>query len=230
MSQVIDSEDLTRFALFRGLGVRERQELAGRMRRTTFPAGTRVLSAQQPGEAVYLIEKGAVKIMLDREDGSETTLALLGPGDTVGEMSLLDHHGRSANVVAHEDTVCLWMDRPGFLESVASMSMLTQNIVQQLSDRLRSANQHILALSTLDVAGRLARQVLTFVSRYGEETEDGILIPFSLTQSDLAGMVGATRERVNRVVVTFKKKGLLSVDSQYRITVHRIEPLAELCR
>jgi CRP/FNR family cyclic AMP-dependent transcriptional regulator len=230
MSQVIDSEDLTRFALFRGLGVRERQELAGRMRRTTFPAGTRVLSAQQPGEAVYLIEKGAVKIMLDREDGSETTLALLGPGDTVGEMSLLDHHGRSANVVAHEDTVCLWMDRPGFLESVASMSMLTQNIVQQLSDRLRSANQHILALSTLDVAGRLARQVLTFVSRYGEETEDGILIPFSLTQSDLAGMVGATRERVNRVVVTFKKKGLLSVDSQYRITVHHIEPLAELCR
>jgi CRP/FNR family cyclic AMP-dependent transcriptional regulator len=145
-------------------------------------------------------------------------------------MSLLDHHGRSANVVAHEDTVCLWMDRPGFLESVASMSMLTQNIVQQLSDRLRSANQHILALSTLDVAGRLARQVLTFVSRYGEETEDGILIPFSLTQSDLAGMVGATRERVNRVVVTFKKKGLLSVDSQYRITVHHIEPLAELCR
>jgi CRP/FNR family cyclic AMP-dependent transcriptional regulator len=230
MSQAIDSEDLTGFSLFRGLGVRERQELAGRMRRTTFPAGTRVLSAQQPGEAVYLIEKGAVKIMLDREDGSETTLALLGPGDTVGEMSLLDHHGRSANVVAHEDTVCLWMDRPGFLESVASMAMLTQNIVQQLSDRLRSANQHILALSTLDVAGRLARQVLTFVSRYGEETEDGILIPFSLTQSDLAGMVGATRERVNRVVVTFKKKGLLSVDSQYRITVHRIEPLAELCR
>ena len=230
MTQTIDAGDLTRFALFRGLDEAQRQALARRMRRTTFPAGTRVLSAQQPGEAVYLVERGAVTIMLDREDGSETTLALLGPGDTVGEMSLLDQHGRSANVVAHEDTACLWMDRAGFLESMDSIPQLTQNIVQQLSDRLRSANQHILALSTLDVAGRLAQQILTFVSRYGEETEDGFLIPFPLTQSDLAGMVGATRERVNRVVVSFKKKGLLSVDSQYRITVHRREPLSELCR
>lgn len=226
----IEPQDLTRFALFEDLTPEERSDLAARMRRTTFPSGTRVLSAQQPGEAVYLLEKGAVKIMLDREDGSETTLALLGPGDTVGEMSLLDHHGRSANVVSHEDTVCLWMDRVAFLESMEAIPVLSRNIVQQLSERLRSANQHILALSTLDVAGRLARQLLTFVSRYGEKVDDGILIPFSLTQSDLAGMVGATRERVNRVVVNFKKKDILSVDSQYRITVHRLEPLAELCR
>ena len=226
----IEPQDLIRFSLFEGLTDREREELAGRMRRTTFPSGTRVLSAQQPGEAVYLLEKGAVKIQLDREDGSETTLALLGPGDTVGEMSLLDHHGRSANVVAHEDTTCLWMDRTAFLETVEAVPVLSRNIVQQLSDRLRSANQQILALSTLDVAGRLARQILTFVSRYGETTEDGIFIPFSLTQSDLAGMVGATRERVNRVMVTFKKKEILSVDSQYRITVHRQQPLAEMCR
>ncbi|MDX1631301.1 MAG: Crp/Fnr family transcriptional regulator [Thermoanaerobaculia bacterium] len=226
----VEPEDLTRFSLFEGLDRENLAELASRMRRTTFPSGTRMLSAQQPGEAVYLLEEGAVKIQLDRADGSETTLALLGPGDTVGEMSLLDHHGRSANVVTHEDSVCLWMDRRAFLDSVDSMEGLSRNIVHQLSQRLRAANQQILALSTLDVAGRLARQLLTFVSQYGEETREGILIPFSLTQSDLAGMVGATRERVNRVVVQLKRDGVLSVDSRYRITVHEIEPLAELCR
>lgn len=226
----VEPEDLIRFSLFEGLDQDDLDELASRMRRTSFPSGTRMLSAQQPGEAVYLLEEGAVKIQLDRADGSETTLALLGPGDTVGEMSLLDHHGRSANVVTHEDSVCLWMDRRTFLDSVDSMEGLSRNIVHQLSQRLRAANQQILALSTLDVAGRLARQLLTFVSQYGEETSEGVLIPFSLTQSELAGMVGATRERVNRVVVQLKRDGVLSVDSSYRITVHEIEPLAELCR
>jgi CRP/FNR family transcriptional regulator, cyclic AMP receptor protein len=169
-----------------------------------------------------------VKIQLDREDGTDITLALLGPGDTVGEMSLVEREGRSANVVTLEDTTFLWMDRASFLDCLQSMTQLTYNLVRQLSSRLRLANQKIQALSTLDVAGRVARQVLIFADQYGRDDREGTRIPVPLTQSDIAEMVAATRERVNHVMVRLKKDGILSVERRRVVTVHKPDELAKL--
>jgi len=222
--------ELAKFPLFEGLHADELKRLNDLLRRRTFPAGTRVMSAQQPGESIFLLLEGSVKIQLDREDGTDITLALLGPGDTVGEMSLVEREGRSANVVTLEDTTFLWMDRASFLDCLQSMTQLTYNLVRQLSSRLRLANQKIQALSTLDVAGRVARQVLIFADQYGRDDREGTRIPVPLTQSDIAEMVGATRERVNHAMVAFKSSGALSVDPHHRITIHDRAALAERCR
>jgi CRP/FNR family cyclic AMP-dependent transcriptional regulator len=110
------------------------------------------------------------------------------------------------------------------------MSQLNYNLVRQLSSRLRLANQKIQALSTLDVAGRVARQILIFAEQYGRHEGKAIRIPVPLTQSDIAEMVGATRERVNHAMVAFKQQGTLAVDAQHRITILDRAALAERCR
>src|SRR5699024_7253516 len=102
-----------------------------------------------------------------------------------------------------------------------SMPGLTFNLMRILSDRLRAANERIQALCALDVYGRVARQILAFAHQYGKSAPDGtVIVPLRLTQSDIASLVGATRERVNQVISSFKQRGLISVDRNYRITLH----------
>ena len=122
------------------------------------------------------------------------------------------------------------MDRASFLDCLEEMHSLNRNLVRQLSSRLRAANLQIQALSTLDVAGRVARRLLTFAEQYGKPTDEGLRIPLPLTQSDIAEMVGATRERVNQVMMSLRRRGMLTVDRKHHITVRQPQALAELCR
>jgi CRP/FNR family transcriptional regulator, cyclic AMP receptor protein len=231
MAAFDDPSRLASIPLFEGLGPADLEQLNLLLHRRTFKPGVRIINAQQPGEALYLLLEGSVKVQVDHEDGTEVTVALLGPGDTVGEMSLVEQAERSANVVALEETVLLWMDREAFLECLQSMSRLNYNLVRQVSARLRIANQKIQALARMDVAGRIARQLLHFAQQYGQEdAQGGIRIPLPLTQSDIAEMVGATRERVNHIMVAFRQEGAVSVDSHHRLTVHDREALEARCR
>ena len=96
-----------------------------------------------------------------------------------------------------------------------------------MARRLRVANSQLLAMATLDVHGRVARQLLLLADVYGEKLPNGdVRIPLRLTQGDLAGLVGATRVRVNEVLVGYKKRGYLSVDGRYRVTIHDRDALA----
>ncbi len=230
MATRVDTEILTALSLFEGLSGESLEQLSGNLRRTVVPPGTQVMSAEQPGEAVYLILEGAVKIKLYTEDGNEVTLALLGPGDTVGEMSLVGDGDRCANVVTVEETTFLWMDRATFLRCTESIPGLSQNLSRQLSERLRDANDQIRALSTLDVTGRVAQRILLFAERYGRTNLDGsVRLRIPLTQTDIAEMVGASRERVNHVMGDLRKKGLVTVSSGHYITVKEPDALRRLC-
>ena len=115
-----------------------------------------------------------------------------------------------------------------FRECLESIPGLSQNLITQLIVRLRSANERIESLSILDVSGRVARQILTLAEAYGEPAAEGVRITLPLTQSDIAEMVAATRERVNHVMVRLKKEGVLSVERRRQITVHKPEELARL--
>ena len=130
-----------------------------------------MITAEQPGEVVYVLLEGTVKILIEQMDGREVILAFLGAGDTVGEMSLVDSAGRSANVMTMEKCTFLWMDRATFQDCLKNVSEFTQNLVRLLAGRLRMANEQIQSLSSLDVAGRLARQILAFAERYGRAEE-----------------------------------------------------------
>lgn len=231
MAAVTDPRSLGSLALFRDLPDEALRFLAERLRRRTFAAGASVLTAEQPGEALYIVLEGSVRIFLDDADGSEVTLAFLGPGDSVGEMSLVDRSGRSANVTALEESTLLWLDRDTFLASLRQYPGLSENLVRELAARLRAANQQIRALTTLDVAGRVARQLLSFAEQYGTaDGNGGIRIPMPLPQRAIADLVGATRERVNRVLVSLRRNQILSVDAQHRVTLHDRPALELLCR
>ncbi len=220
MPAVEDLSLLTKVFLFEGVSERELTELNKLLQRKTFRAGAKIITITDRGEWVFILLEGTVKIYVDQLDGSEVILAFLGPGDTFGEMSMVGTGGRSANVVAVEDCICLSMDRPAFHRCLRSMNTLAYNLVRLMNRRLRLANEQIQALSSLDVKGRVARQLLAFAQQYGNEAVlPGMSIPMRLTQTDLAALVGASRERVNQVIVEFKEDGLIEVDAAHRVTV-----------
>jgi CRP/FNR family cyclic AMP-dependent transcriptional regulator len=226
-----DAGLLAHVALFEGLDEKQWQALSEQLHQKTYPGGTHIITAEQPGEVVFIILSGAVKIYMDQVDGSTVILAILGPGDIVGEMSLIDSAGRSASVVTLEDANLLWLDRQAFQYYLQRIPQLNANLVRILSKRVRLANEHIQALAALDVYGRLARQFLAFAEKYGEGAPgEAIRIPLRLTQSDLADLVGASRKRVNQVMVAYKRSGYLSVDAEGYITVHQRQELARHCR
>lgn len=231
MPAVEDSRSLGRLELFQGLTPDQLAELNGLLRNSAVQTGTHFITADQPGEVVYVILEGTVKIYVTQADGREVILAFLGPGDTVGEMSLVDSSGRSANVVTTEPSRLLWMDRASFQGALRTLAPLANNLVRLLANRLRFANEQIQALCTLDVPGRVARQILAMADRYGSQQAGGeVRIPLRLTQSDLAELVGASRERVNQVVVDFKQRGYISVDPDHRIRVRDRQKLARYCQ
>jgi len=164
-------------------------------------------------------------------DGAEVILAVLGPGEVVGEMSLADSLGRSAGVRTLEETSLLWMDREAFRESAEGIPVLGRNLAQVLSRRLRLANTHSRMLVALDVPGRVAAQLLALAREYGEPLLGGdILIPLRLTQTDLAGLVGASRVRVNQALGYYRKRGSISLNRDNRIVVHDEAALARRAR
>ena len=226
-----ESQELADLPLFQGLPTEELDRLNQRLHKKRFPSGANVLTIEQPGEAIYILLEGTVKIFVDKADGTEVILALLGAGDTVGEMSLIDSVGHSASVITMEKSTLAWLDRATFQSSLSSLTTMSQNLVRILSGRLRLSNEQVLALSSLDVTGRVARQILAFAERYGRQEESGgIRIPLRLTQSDLAGLVGASRERVNHSVGFFKQQKYISVERGHHIVVHDREALASRCQ
>jgi CRP/FNR family cyclic AMP-dependent transcriptional regulator len=231
MPALPDPTALSELVLFRDLEPEQLSWLNDHLHLKTFPAGSNIVAAEQPGEVVYIILEGTIKISIEQVDGAEVILAILGPGDTVGELSLIDSAGRSANVVTMERSSLVWMDRDTFWESLQKMPVITYELLHVLGDRLRLANEQIQALATLDIYGRVARQILAIAGRYGQVTSDGeIVIPIRLTQSDIASLVGASRERVNQVMVAYKQQNYISIDQNYRITIHDRQALVQRCR
>ncbi|RPI24211.1 MAG: Crp/Fnr family transcriptional regulator, partial [Chloroflexota bacterium] len=133
--------------------------------------------------------------------------------------------------VTLEETAVVWMDRATFQESLQAIPPMTLNLVRILSARVRLSNELIQALATLDVYGRVARQLLAFAERYGETCANGSTsIPIRLTQGDIADLVGASRKRVNQVMVAFKQQNYIAVNNNGRITVIDRLALAKFCR
>jgi CRP/FNR family transcriptional regulator, cyclic AMP receptor protein len=225
-----DPSSLREIALFRDLSSDQLSWINNHLHVNIFPAGRHIVNVEELGETVYIILEGTVKVYLNRSDGTEVILAILGSGDTVGELSLLDSTGRSANVVTMEKSTLLRMDRTTFWESLQKIPAMNLQMVHVVCDRLRVANEQVKALATLDIPSRIARQILAIAQKFGQVATNGdILIPVPLTQSDIAGLVGAVRESVNPVIVEYKRLKYISVDTHYRITIHNKEALIQRC-
>jgi CRP/FNR family transcriptional regulator, cyclic AMP receptor protein len=217
--------------LFRGLPLERLEKLAPMLHERSFPANTNVIAADERGEGVYAIISGTVKIYVTDADGAEVIIAVLGPGEVVGEMSLADSLGRSASVLTLERSSFLWMDRKTLLAGMEESPVIARNLAGILSRRLRLANTHTRSLAALDVHGRVAAQLLAFAREYGEDLPGrDTRIPLRLTQSDLAALVGASRVRVNQALGHYRKRGAISIHDDHRITIHDQEALERRAR
>ena len=225
------SDALDDLPLFRGLGPEQMAGVRARFHDVSHPAGTVIIAEDAPGDSVFVVVSGAVKVHISAAE-HDVILAVLGPGQVVGEMSVVDALGRSANVTALEDSRMLEMDRAEFWQMLSADPVTTVNLAGTLSRRVRMANDHIEMLTALDVGGRLARVFLSLAREYGRPpvTGPGTLIPIPLTQSDLGAMVGASRVRVNQVMGNFRTRGLISADDRHRVTVLDEAALEKRCR
>jgi CRP/FNR family cyclic AMP-dependent transcriptional regulator len=214
--------------LFSGLTPTQLEWVAQRAHRRVFDAGRNVLTMEQPGEAVYIILYGTVKIHIEQSE-RDVILSILGAGDLLGEMSLIDSVGRSASAVTLEDSLMLWTDKLTFNYMLDHFAPVARNLVRILSARVRLSDQLIQALATLDVNGRVARQLLAFAEKYGHEKNGVTQIRIVLRQGDIADLVGASRKRVNQAMVLFKERGLIDTDAEGRIAIKNGEGLARFC-
>ena len=219
---------LSDIKLFEGLTQTQLDWMAKNAHRRIFTAGMNVMTIEQPGEAVFIILHGTVKIHIEQGE-RDVILSVLGSGDLLGEMSLIDSVGRSASALTLENSLMLWMDKTTFNYLLDNFPPVARNLVKILSARVRLSDQVIQSLATLDVNGRVARQLLAFAERYGREVAGGVQVRIVLTQGDLADLVGASRKRVNQTMVFFKEQGLVSTDADGRFIIHDKAELARFC-
>jgi CRP-like cAMP-binding protein len=175
-------------------------------REKTYPKGSVIVFEDDPGDSLFVVRQGRVKVVLIGEDGREVILTVLGVGEHFGELSLIDDQPRSAHVIAMEDTNLLVLRRDDFRRRVESNPAVAWALLAELARRLRSADSKIHGLALLDVPGRIAKLLLDFAQEGTAET-----IEKPLTHQTIAHMIGASRETVSRTVPAFDPRPALRI-------------------
>ena len=207
-------EFLATVPLFKSLDAAELARFADLVREKSYPKGSVILFEDDPGDSLFLVRDGRVKVVLVAEDGREVILGLLGVGEHFGELSLIDDQPRSAHVIAMEESTLLVLRRDDFRRRVEASPQVAWSLLAELSRRLRRADDKIGSLVLLDVPGRIARMLLDAADEGGSP-----LIEKPLTHQTIAHLIGASRETVSRAMREFQDSGWISTDRRrIRIT------------
>ncbi len=220
---------LTRIPLFAPLPSSELQALAGRMHSRKFKKGEAIIRLDDLGKSFFLIRSGQVKVIRPLESGEEAVMNLLGEGDFFGELALLDGRPRSASVYALETTEVLVLPREDFLAFLASSPSAAVEMIVVLADRIRTLNAQVEEAFYMDLPQRLARRLTELGRRWGKQTNEGLEIHIPITQGDLAGMVGASRQRVNRLLGEWQDRRLIRLGGRGEVVILAPETLEQFC-
>lgn len=209
-----NTDFLATVPLFKSLDAAELARFADLVREKSYPKGSVILFEDDPGDSLFLVRDGRVKVVLVAEDGREVILGLLGVGEHFGELSLIDDQPRSAHVIAMEESTLLVLRRDDFRRRVEASPQVAWSLLAELSRRLRRADDKIGSLVLLDVPGRIARMLLDAADEGGSP-----LIEKPLTHQTIAHLIGASRETVSRAMREFQDSGWISTDRRrIRIT------------
>jgi CRP/FNR family cyclic AMP-dependent transcriptional regulator len=223
-------EALGRCRLFAGLDRDSLAAIARTMRSRRFRRGEVLFHEGDPGDALFIVVSGALKVTLPSEEGEEAILASLGRGDFLGELALLDGAPRSASAIALEASEVLTLPRQQFHELVATVPAIRDALLASLTAELRRLTMHVAELHFLDLTGRLAARLARLAVDQGVPGADGSMrLDAPLTQSDLAAMVGATRQSVNKLLGEFVDRGLVRLERD-TIVVPDADALLEAAR
>jgi CRP-like cAMP-binding protein len=178
----------------------------------SFVAGEAVFSKGDPGEAMMAVLTGRVRISCCSVDGREMVFAVFGPGEVFGEIAMLDGGERTADAVAIEPTDLVIVRRRDFMPFLAGNTELCLKLLVMLCDRIRRTSEQIEDFSFLPVGRRLAKRLLCLADFSGRPAGSGVQITLPLSQQMLAGMMGTSREWVNKTLRTWTSDGLIDLD------------------
>jgi CRP-like cAMP-binding protein len=200
--------------LFAALDPEAQEALRHRMHDIKLGRGETLFSEGDPGDKLYVVTTGKVKLGRTAADGRENLLAVLGPGEMFGELSLFDPGPRTATATAVTATTLSGLGHEALDPLLNQRPEVAGRLLAALARRLRRTNEAMADLIFSDVPGRVAKALLDLAQRFGVETSDGLRVTHDLTQEELAQLVGASRETVNKALADFASRGFLRLDGR----------------
>ncbi len=208
----MNNDVLRQAPLFRELDDEAATALRNSMVETRLRRGEVLFHEGDDGDQLYIVTDGKVKLGRTSADGRENLLAILGPGQMFGELSLFDPGPRSATVTAVTEAHFVSLSHDDLLQWLEGRPQVARGLLSQLAARLRKANDVVADLVFSDVPGRVAKALLDLADRFGRTTGEGVHVHHDLTQEELAQLVGASRETVNKALADFASRGWLRLE------------------
>ncbi len=210
---MIDS-NLDNTPLFSALDEEAAIALRQSMVSQTIKKGQDLFKEGDPGDRLYVVTEGKIKLSHASGDGRESLLMVLGPGDMFGELSLFDPGPRTATASAVTDSKVLGLGNTDLYPWLAGRPEVSKALLKALAHRLRRTNETMSDLVFADVPGRVAKALLELGEKFGSKTSDGLYVHHDLTQEELAQLVGASRETVNKALADFASRGWVKLETR----------------
>ena len=182
-----------------------------------------------PGDRMYVIIDGKVKLGQTSSDGRESLLSILGPGEMFGELSLFDPGLRTSTATALTDATVLGLGNDQLRPWLTGRPEVAAALLQALAQRLRRTNEAMADLVFSDVPGRVAKALMDLGEKFGTVTPEGLLVTHDMTQEELAQLVGASRETVNKALADFAQRGWIRLESR-QVLITDVERLGKRAR
>ena len=210
----IDQEVIRKAPLFTALDDVAAASLLANMVSVKISKGSVLFAEGDEGDQLYVIAEGKLKLGTSSGDGRENLLSILGPGEMFGELSLFDPGPRTSTATAVTDAKLLSLGQEKLLPWLAENPMVSLQLLARLAQRLRRTNEAVGDLVFSDVPGRVAKALIDLGERFGKQTADGLFVHHDLTQEELAQLVGASRETVNKALADFAGRNWLKLDGR----------------
>ncbi|MFL6153489.1 MAG: Crp/Fnr family transcriptional regulator [Ornithinibacter sp.] len=207
-------EVLAQSGLFQGLPEDAVDPVASRLETVTLPRGRVVFNEGEPGDSLYIVISGKIKLSRRSPDGRENVLAVMGPSDQFGELSVFDPGPRTATATAVTDVKLARMPQAVLRPWIEAHPEVGERLLHVLARRLRRTNDSVADLIFTDVPGRVAKALLQMADRFGSRDSEGLRVRHDLTQEELAQLVGASRETVNKALADFASRGWLRLEAR----------------
>jgi CRP/FNR family cyclic AMP-dependent transcriptional regulator len=205
---------LGRTPLFAGLDESELLGLGACAHRRIYRRGEYIFHQGDTGDAVFVLTEGRVKVIFASEDGDEMILATLQPPEVFGELALIDGGPRSASIQTLEPTTVLTLTRATLLDLMARRPGVTDVVLRSLGGLVRRMIAQAGDLVFMDLHGRVAKLLLRLIEAHADDTAERLSLDLKMTQSDLAAMVGGSRQSVNQILHQFERRGYLHIEGR----------------
>ncbi|WP_146340493.1 Crp/Fnr family transcriptional regulator [Nesterenkonia sp. NBAIMH1] len=210
----MDLDELRRAPLFATVDDDAFSTLTDQLTEVELSRGKSIFHEGEEGDELYFITSGKIKLGRATPDGRENLLAVLGPGEIFGEMALFNPAPRTATATAVSETVLAGLKHENLKKVIHQAPEVSVQLLRALAQRLSRTNESLADLVFSDVPGRVAKALLDLADRFGRPAPDGVLVAHELTQEELAQLVGASRETVNKALAEFVQRGWLRLEAR----------------